>query len=70
MLLVRLFLHYWHLVPAWLRYSLSAAVALAAVVGWICLSEAWIVWILVLLVAGFMALYGEPSESEKKGYRF
>ena len=68
--LMRVFLTYWHLVPAWLRYSIAGAVAVAAVIGWIAIPEVWVVWILVLLVAGFLALYGEPSEAEKKGYRF
>jgi len=68
--ILRLFLHYWHLVPAWLRYSIAGLVAAGAIVGWVVLAEAWAAWVLLILVAAFLALYGEPSEAEKKGYRF
>ena len=67
--ILKLFLWWWPELPGWLRYSISAAVGIGAIVGWILESEAWVLWILLILIAASMALYGEPSDAEKKGYR-
>jgi len=69
-LFLHLFLWWWPVLPAPVRYGISAAVAGIAVVLWIFVPEAWAVWLLMILIGTAMSLYGEPSDSEKGGYNF
>ena len=69
-LLFRLFFWWWPKIPPAIRYIICLAFGGTVIVAWVFEPAAWPAWVVLLLIVGAMALFGDPPDSQKRGYNF